>query len=961
MNSFLGEVAQQLYAKYGTQISNLTIVFPNRRATRFFAQELAQVVEQPIWQPKFASIDDLVRQLTSLEVAHELTLIDELYRQYNLCFTHSKESFDLFYSWGKLLLSDFDTIDKYMIDPALLYSNMSDLRELEDLLGDEFPEKELILNFWRRVKTNQRERSQHFATFDNIWSTLNQLYVAYRTALIEQGIGYSGMIYRQAAQLGNEDRLEGDDHYVFVGFNALNRCEQIILERLKEAERAEFFWDGDSYFVNNKSEEAGLFLRRNIAKFSPEYHAPSHFGQPKNIEVIKAPNDIMQCKSVERALQKILDADKTIDQRTAIVLTDESLLPILTYSLPSHIEDINITMGASLTQSAPYLFFERVVSLERNRTDAGYYLEDILSLLSHPYIGRNCDCANLLSKIQELKNIYFTTTEILNQSHLDDPTREKLSLLFDTSHNRPVSIELIDRYQLILDNFAHNTSDDDKSSVDNNEFTLALKSNLAQLKEVISKNKEEISISLLHSLLGKVNANTRIPYDGDPLKGLQIMGILESRTLDFENIIILSLSDENFPGNRATNSFIPVNLRRGFGLPTIVESGAMWSYYFYRLISRAKNITLVYSTSQQDSATGEQSRFIYQLEYESPHQIKHVGVDLQVQSHKAAEPIEITKDPQMISTLAAIRYSPSSIRCYINCPMQFYFERIAKIPQQRDYTLEIEPSQNGSILHWAIEDLYKPLIPSKYGGAATEVWLNREALQEYLDDDSTIIESIEKATKEILGSRAEVDQMRVSINHMSQLVLQQIRNIITIDINDRSLSSIAKLESPLEYQLSLDNNRQINIRGIADRIDILNDKKIRIIDYKSGDADHSFDGLDSLFSTNDKEDPSKYHAPNGSALQGLIYWLCHSGARVGIYSLRRFSKGDMEIYLYDKEQEREVGEMSAEYKERFEQNLKDLFSEILDPNRPFVQSRHIESCTYCPYTTICQRTVVKKW
>ncbi len=939
MQTFLGEVAADLYAKHGEGISSLTVVFPNRRATRFFALELAKIIDRPIFQPTFASIDDLVQQKTGLILAHELTLIARLWTLYNQHVEGAKENFDAFYSWGKMLLVDFDTIDKYMIDPRKLYANMDDLQQMEEFLGDEYPERELVKGFWENIKKSQKTGSKHFSSFQNIWNRLADLYESYTHALKGEGLAYSGMIYREAAeafvsQSKQEQNLE-PTHYVFVGFNALNRCEQTILCCLEEQGSASFYFDSDAYFFDDKHQEAGLFLRDNVRRLSLEYTAPSNFAKTKNIEVIASPNDIMQCGALSVALNETLERQGYLAHETAVILTDESLLPIALHNIPSAISQINVTMGAPLVQSAPYLFFQRVISLEARRNEQGYYYQDVLLCLGHSYLSSH-STRKLLSHLSKNQYLYIPASKLLSE------LPEHFNLLFKPEPLQ--AAELVAYYTEVVEHFVLPALTGDTHQDDQSGYALMMVENLRRMADILTTSDVEVSKNLLHSLLKKINTDSRIPYDGDPLQGLQVMGILESRCLDFKNVIMLSLSDENFPGVSPSPSFIPMNLRQGFSLPTQREVGAMWSYYFYRLIQRTENLTLIYSTSQRGSATGEQSRFISQLEYESPHTLHYRNVDLSVQSQGAAQSIEVSKTSDLLQILMQKTYSPSALRVYLNCPLQFYFQRVAKIDVQQSRSGEIAANQSGSILHRAIEELYKDLLGKT---------VSSTTFSDIAKDKEAILSAITIAIEEVLGDSSAAPELQVSLNHLRRLLLGQINAILEVDAADENLLKIEKLEEKLSLNLQVDG-AEIKIGGIADRIDRLKDGKPRILDYKSGDMEHAFAGLESLFVNCD--DAGKYRAPNANALQGLIYSLALGGeAAVGVYSLSRMSKNDQTVYLFDKETDREIMDLNADYAEELKRLLVGLFSELFDLQTPFKQSPFEQSCTYCDYCSICSR------
>lgn len=941
MKSFLSEVAATLYERYGQDISSLTIVFPNRRGSRFFARELSAIITQPTWQPTFSSIDDLLRSYTGMQPAHTLTLTAQLYNIYKKHLPRTKESFDQFFSWGQLLIADFDTIDKYMIDARLLYANIEQLQELDNLLGDDYPEKQLIMRFWKTIR-GHKSRSKHSATFLDIWDKMYDIYTDFNTLLREQNIGYSGMIYRQAAtMIANTSQKMGDGtHYVFVGFNALNRCEQVILDALQKNKQATFFWDTDQYYLKRKSQEAGHFLRYNTAHFNNNDHIPpSHFTGDKHIEVVKSPTDIMQCKALYHYLEELHKKQGAIDCETAIILTDENLLPAVLYSIPSQITDINITMGAPLNQSPPYVFFERLSTLQRNRTPDGYLYQDTLALLEHPFVANNIDqtqintLSDTITKTQQL----YVKAELFKES-------EPLKMLFPAK--ALTARELNSYYAKTVEQLC-TLSDGSHRALENNEYTMALLDNFRQAEQIMLEAEIRISVGVYHSLLGQINSSTRIPFEGQPLKGLQIMGILESRCLDFKNVFVLSMCDETFPGNRSSNSYIPPNLRRGFGLPTPADHAAVWAYYFYRLIQRAQNVTLMYSSSRDGgTASGEPSRYIYQLEYESPHHIHHTGVDLHITPQQTPKQIAIPKTKTMVAGLHKLRFSPSAINSYIDCPLQFYLSRVAKIRHTETPQTEISAADTGSILHKTIEKIYLPILGKT---------LTPKILHDLLKDSQTIDAAIDTAAQAVLQGRLQATTIRNNLEHLRFLLHQYVKSIIEFDAQSDDLQRIDHLEQATETYINVDDQK-VCIHGIADRVDGLVNGAKRIVDYKSGTVDMAFASVESLFSNIDPtSEQTKYARHNGAALQTLIYAMGIPEGVPAILPLKMINDENFSPYITNKS----TGDMLVQFdpliNAELEQQLEKLFREMFDPTTPFRQTQCSETCKYCDYIGVCER------
>ena len=701
MNSFLQHIAQDLYTRYGSDISELCIVFPNRRASLYFKKYLSELSDKPIWAPDTTTINELMQQISGLTTADHIKLLFELYRIYKQA-KKSEESFDDFYFWGEMMLNDFDDIDKYLVNPEDLFKNLKSLKSIQDQFNYLSPEQvEAIKQFWQSF--DPEKNSAHQEDFISIWNVLLEIYKQFNKKLGELGIAYEGMIYRAVA-----DKIKGNDvielphkKYVFAGFNALNNCEKKFFNYLNNNKLADFYWDYDLSYINNKHHEAGLFLRDNINQYKqPESISGkdifTSLSQNKNIEIISVPSDVGQAKVITQKLKENGANTGDSPNKTAIVLADEELLVPVLHSVPDSIDKVNITMGYPVNNTPVYSLLEHIIDLQKNAKETKngitFYHKNVVAILNHQYVNSQYskEATELLQYIKKNNKIVITRNELASCDFF--------KTIFTKINTSP---ELSEYILNILHNIYNALK---KSGQENTIHTTSLEKeyiyhiylSINRLKDVLHEQKIEIKMETYIRLIRKIIRNLRIPFTGEPLSGLQIMGILETRLLDFENLYITSVNEGIFPKTDAALSFIPYNLRRGFGLPTIEHQDAIYAYYFYRLLQRAKNVSIIYNSSSDGLQTGEMSRFLYQLKYESGFDIKEKSLKYDINITQPKE-IRIEKSDEILKKLSKFQssagetkyLSPSGLSTYLRCQMQFYFRYVAELRKQDELTEEI--------------------------------------------------------------------------------------------------------------------------------------------------------------------------------------------------------------------------------------------------------------------------------
>lgn len=950
--TFLGEVARNLYEQYGDEISSLTIVLPSQRARLFFSDEISRLIDHPVWQPEYLSMDDIMRQASSYTIGEKIITITELYKVYS---QYHNESFDKFYFWGEMLLSDFDLIDKYMIDADTLFRNLCDIKELEADLSYLTPEmRQIIHSFWSNF-ANEETLTEEKRKFLAVWLSLAPIYHRFKERLGELGFAYTGMLYRSAVE--NIDKGQGEPdlkrRYVFVGFNALSECEKRVLKYISNnAEGCDFYWDYDSYYVDNTEQEAGKFLRENLSllKAKVDITHDNFLNINKKLSSISTISNVTQCKYVNTILREI-SPSLQFDKQTAIVLTDESLLIPLLHSLPQELSDnINITMGYPLRQTTAYTFVERVIELQKNirkssNAEATFYHTDVMGILSHPYLTERA--SEVCEKIR--KEILAGRYIRVNSNML--PDNELLSTIFcPTSSWSELSKYLLDTINIII------STPTEKAEVNKLQlsYLTILSEQITELSNCLNKCDIDISISTFTSLLKRHLQTIRIPFSGEPLHGLQIMGILETRNIDFKNVIILSMNDDNFPGNlMGAPSFIPYNLKAAYGMPTPDHHEGVYAYYFYRLIQRAERVDMLYCSHSDEKTTGEKSRYIHQLNYESPYPIRQINFGVDVAS-ATSKSIKIEKRGrtqekllEYISEENPRLMSPAALAPYITCPLKFYFASIAKLKSTEELSEEVDNPMFGNILHNAMQILYKTIE-----GVANPA----EDLKRMLKGDT-----IEKAVDEAIsrnflkGNATTQEEYTGSLILVKNMVIKYIcQGVIPYDIKHNNFAVMHR-EEKITMQHDIGDGRKVLLGGYADRIDSLNDGTIRVVDYKTGKSHLEFNGIDSLFE-------GKNRAQFSNLTQTMLYSMVlkHNFSRnvvPELYFVRYMQNEDYTPRLIDKAAEdREVDYNT--YAEEFEQTINNKLQELFNLNIPFEQCPEEESkeiCAMCDFRTLCKR------
>lgn len=957
MKPFLYQVASLFYEKWGAEVSRLAFVFPNRRTGLFFQKYLSEVADTPLFSPTILTINDLFIQLSGKQSADRISMLFTLYDIY-IRQSGSTETFDEFLYWGEMLLNDFDDIDKYMANARMLFSNVTDLREIEndfDFLSDE--QIAAIRSFWSSFYPRGDTPNQQ--QFLAVWQVLYDLYEEFRATLAAGGKGYEGMIFREVVE--SMERGESPDlpyeRIVFVGLNALSVSEERFLAQLQKREIADFYWDYVSDKVTDPDNKASYFVSRNLKSFPSSMKLPPEEKVKTEIEVIGIPSGIGQAKHVYTLLSDwCKEAEMSSEEalRTAVILPDEHLLIPVLNAIPEQIRRINVTMGYPLAGTPVASLIEYILALQKNvryiDRNPLFYFRDVLPVLNHRYILSTSPeiISSLVKEITENNKIYISHTEL-----------EKTPLL-EILFTPVTGVEAFSDYLIkVLEELnkvmsALSDEEEEDATLRTNdleqEFIFHYFTTVNRMKEVMKDARIEMKIDTFFRLLKRVTDTITIPFHGEPLSGLQIMGVLETRALDFDRLIILSMNEGIFPQRKAANSFIPYNLRRGFGLPTYEHQDSVWAYHFYRLIERASHVSLLYDTRSNGLQTGEVSRFVHQLHYHYEVPMRDKLVVYNVSSSKTP-PLAVPKREDIMRRLDAYRkggskaISASAINTYLDCPLKFYFSVVEGIREEEEVSETIESDVFGSILHKVMEELYKP-----FQGKMVTV----DLLKAIRKDTALLTGAIARA----FASEFFKTEVVRSLTGQNYLIGEMIRKYVEkILERDGKLTPFVYIESERKINglISLSDHSEIRLKGFIDRVDEVLDA-IRIIDYKSGSGTTTFSSIESLFNKEEK-DRAK------AVMQVFMYcWMYahfteNKGKTIqpGIYYVRSLFSDPFDPSVYhriERGKSEKVEDFSG-YAQAFEEGLRGCLDEIFNPEIPFTQTPTGKACSYCPFKGIC--------
>lgn len=957
MQPFLQLVAHDLYTKIGNDLSRTVLVFPNKRANLFFNEYLAEESDQPIWSPAAMSISDLLQKLSVQKAGDPIRLVCELYKVFKE-ETESRETLDDFYFWGELLISDFDDVDKNMVDADKLFSNLQDLKNLMDdyeFLDEE--QEEAIRQFFQNFSIERRTELKE--KFISLWDKLGIIYHRYREKLAELGIAYEGMLYRNVIEQLDTDRLKYDK-YVFVGFNVLNKVEKEFFQKLQKAGKAMFYWDYDLFYTQRISKhEAGEFIKRNLIGF-PNELPESYFDifrKPKKIRYISASTENAQARFLPEWVKATQTHTTQIvsEKENAIVLCNEALLLPVLHSIPQDVQNVNITMGFPLAQTPVYSFINAAMELQTNgyRPDTGRFTYEAVSkILKHPYTRQLSDHATRLERELTKTNRFYPLPSELKKDDF-------LTILFTPQSNiRELCDYLLRLIKSISILYRKEGEYDDIFNQLYRESIFQSHLKINRLYSLIESGELSVRTDTLKRLITKVLTASNIPFHGEPAIGLQIMGVLETRNLDFRNLIMLSLNEGQLPKAGGESSFIPYNLRKAFGMTTIEHKNAVYAYYFYRLIQRAENITLLYNTSSDGLNRGEESRFMLQLLVEGPHEITREYLEAGQSPQNTLE-IQIEKTPEILRRLyraydtaqpESVILSPSALNTYLDCRLRFYYRYVAGLKTPDEVSAEIDSALFGTIFHLSAQLAYTDLT-------ANGKMIQREDLERLLRDEIKLQGYVDQAFKQELFKVAPEEKPEYNgvqlIN--SKVIVSYLKQLLRNDLQYTPFEMVAmekKVSEKITIQTAL-GPLTLRLGGTIDRMDA-KEGTLRIVDYKTGGSPKIPANIEQLFTPSETRPNYIFQTFLYAAIMSRKQPLMVAPALLYIHRAASESYSPV-IEMGEPRKPKIPVNNFAFFEDEFRERLQALLEEIFDEKEPFTQTEDIKKCAYCDFKAICKR------
>ena len=947
---FLEEIAKQIL-KNKDSWGNFCIVCPNKRTTDYIKFYISNEIKKTIWSPKFINLSELVNQFSDYEKADDLFLQIELYKSFKKTMFESKDfadyDFEKFQGIGEIILKDFNELDNYLVDISSIFKTITDFENIDfidDILNDE--QKNAIQEFLGYFSTDKLSEEKEY--FMQLWSKIPEIYNDFNKTLVSKKLGYNGLISKKICEKisSGEINFNKFDKYIFVGFNAFTKTQKIFLGEIKKQNKALFYWDYDNSYIDNKDNEAGLFIRENIKLFGDDLKIDrDNLLKDKNINLIGFPLEIAQTKAIPTLLKKLnLNlTDKKQLAKTAIVMPDEKLLFPVLHSLPEEIKQINVTVGFPFNNSAVFSLIQSwFFILQKSATDKKIYYKDLLKFFNNQLLNEIIkeNREYVLKEIEKIKMVY------LDLESLSKIKNNAIKIIFDPQNAHSIDV-LLENILLFLEKIFHFVSAD-KRTVETEaiyQFYTHLLNIQSLITNELADDKKFITVRTLLKYLLRQLMGIHIPFTGKSLAGMQVMTLMETRNIDFENLIIINLNEDVIPHKPSRNSLISEFMRKSFELPLLIYQDSIFAYLFFRLIQNAKNITLTYSNLISEKSK-EKSRFVQQLEKETK-LIKHENI---LEYSESIQPIRsksitISKDDKIFELMKE-KYlshkkamSASSLNTYISCSLHFYYKYIAQIEsiEEEELNYDIDAVRFGNIFHNSMQDLYQPY---------TNEIVNESEIEQMLTKAEEVVKN--QILKEFNNNK---EALHTGINNiLSNVIVKYIKKTLSFDKQNTPFKLIAPekfFNGELNFHLN-GESKSVGIVSIFDRIQEKDDK-IAIIDYKTGDTKNQITNLDGLFSSNKdyklkavfqmllysvvykQENPQKYFEP-------LIFNTKKIGKNYD--ANLKFKKNNIDSY-------------SVELFEEFEEKLSTLLTEIFDTTKDFTQTENLKNCLFCEYKGLC--------
>lgn len=958
---FLEHIATDLIQNYGRDLSHITLVFPNQRSATLFTKFLSRQSGQTLWCPELTSISGFIRGLSFDTPADKLSLLYELHKTWEKV-TGQHEPFSQFYFWGELLLKDFDEADRWLCDIERLFKSIKDQKELDAHFGVLAEhEMDALRSFWAGMGTDKDALSEAQQKFIYLWETLLPVYKAFQKRLAELHIAYEGMIYRKVAETFVPDKNSARI-YIFAGFNYLTKAEEEIIKKFIIHTKARVYWDTDALYMQHTDQEAGLFLRRYhndaiLGSTFPEVF-PDRIQAEGKVRVSALPARSAQCMAAAEIINDLILNQGVAEDEIAIVLPAEDLLFPLLNALPDAVQKINITMGYPLRHTPWYSLVEHLAML--NEQDAGrddeYWFKPVMGLLTHPLLSDR-ESLKLADQFRKVNRIRIRMEDLKPILQGEGADSVKWNLVFSDKHEAFFLETLMQLLRHLAEAFQQPSGPYDI----NRDFMYQFYTQINRLNSLIKENEWDPGEGGWLPLFRQMLKQIRLPFSGEPLEGIQIMGVLESRNLDYQYVIILAMEEGHFPPASDNSSFIPFNLRKAFGLPLPAWQDAAYAYYFYRLLHHGKEMWLLYTPSGDGTGGAEKSRYILQMEAELPERSPVLNPYSAQALAGVVLPPEIVLDdhPELMRELMQ-RFehgiSPSALNTFMGCSLKFAYQYLLRIQEPEEISEEIDPAQFGSVLHKAIELLYRSINPESEGPIAL--------------DEATILSlkpgienAIERAFREVVFK--DLPPRWEGRNLIIRRVLEKyIDGILNADLLSGAFE-ILETEVTLSAKIMVNtaHGKQIPVtfKGNIDRVD-RTQNEIRIIDYKTGKDDRKFSSISEL------TDPAS-DKNNKAALQTLIYgWMWmenHSEyyegnalVSAGLYTMREVFQNNFDFRLLQKastgrsyQPVKDIRPLLPELLEK----LQNVIQHMIDPEFVYKATEDTKMCEWCGYREICGR------
>jgi len=954
MSTFLSDVASHLLRHHADRLGECTVVFPNRRAGLFLKKHLSKQIDKPVWSPEVVSLEDFLFRFSATKKLDPLSLIFKLYEAYKE-HQPGTEGFEAFYFWGEMLLRDFEEVDHYLVNPTHLFHHIKSDKQLsEDFYFLDKDQEKIIQRFWQEFFPTATKSQQQFV---DTWRILAPVYFSFKEKLRIESVGYTSSIYRSLVDELKTFSPKISGPVIFAGFNALTPAEEELIKHFVSAHGAEMLWDVDAYYLNDENQEAGSFLRsyQKDAIFGPTFpkQIERRITEEKRVTAIGVALEVGQAKLVGERIDELLLAGTKPEEIVVVLPMDYMLFPVLN-ALPNSVTKLNVTMGYPLKETPLFGLLEAAIEVQEHMQGSGdteltFYHKPTLDVLSHPYLFQS-DKTGLDKLILTIKK--------------DNQIRVPRHLIFTVDSAILTAIfRPLDKGENLAQYLKHITEVLGQQVIERfgleREYLYHFQQMLTRLAEILTQQAVEVDLKTFKSLFRKAARSIKIPFSGEPVEGLQIMGVLETRNLDFKHVFMLNVNEDIFPATQRAGSFVPYSIRKAFRLPTFEVQDAIYAYLFYRLFQRADRLDFYYNMYADFGMSGEISRFIHQVEQESGIKVHHQKLSNTI-GVREQRTISVAKTPNIIDLLVnhfsgegTSKLSASSLNVYFTCRLQFYFKYVLRRFSENQLNDELEAREFGLVLHDTMQILYRDVIEKRPNGLVQET--------DFFQLKNSIDGAIVKAFKNHFKIK---DKRRFDLTGRNVVIAEMIKKyVMRILEMDEAYAPfhIVTMEKDDNYLRTLPiaaNGRMNAIRFGAD-IDRVDRKKgvVRVIDYKSGKDIREIESIEKLF---DQKPATQYKiGRNKAGFQTMFYaWLyatkfdSNEVIAPGLIGIRELFQDAFDFRLTIKE---EPITDARTHLPVFEELFIGLVEEIFGMDQPFDQTTDVKRCEYCDFRRICGR------